>query len=81
MAHLPPDHPLLKVYLHLKDRGQAEFADTLADYADLAARQQAQLEMVQAYVSELDKRTGYSYGDQQRQQAERRYAGRRGEQE
>ena len=81
MAHLPPDHPLLKVYLHLKDRGQAELADTLADYADMAARQQAQLEMVQAYVSELDKRTGYSYGDQQRQQAERRYAGRRGEQE
>ena len=81
MAHLPPDHPLLKVYLHLKDRGQAEFADTLANYADMAARQQAQLEMVQAYVSELDKRTGYSYGDQQRQQAERRYAGRRGEQE
>ena len=81
MAHLPPDHPLLKVYLHLKDRGQAEFAEMLADYADMAARQQAQLEMVQAYVSELDKRTGYSYGDQQRQQAERRYAGRRGEQE
>jgi hypothetical protein len=81
MAHLPPDHPLLKVYLHLKDRGQAELADTLADYADMAARQQAQLELVQAYVSELDKRTGYSYGDQQRQQAERRYAGRRGEQE
>ena len=81
MAHLPPDHPLLKVYLHLKDRGQAEFADTLANYADMAARQQTQLELVQAYVSELDKRSGYSYGDQQRQQAERRYAGRRGEQE
>ena len=81
MAHLPPDHPLIRPYLHLKDRGQTEFAEMLADYADLAARQQAQLEMVQAYVSELDKRTGYSYGDQQRQQAERRYAGRRGEQE
>ena len=81
MSSLPPDHPLLKVYLHLKDRGQAEFANTLADYADMAARQQAQLQLVQAYVEELDKRSGYSYGDQQRQLAEKRYAGRRGEQE
>ena len=54
MATLPPDHPLLKVYLHLKDRGQAEFAATLADYADMAARQQEQLQLVQAYVDELD---------------------------
>ena len=55
MASLPPDHPLLKVYLHLKDRGQAEFANTLVNYADMASRQQAQLQLVQDYISELDQ--------------------------
>ena len=55
MANLKSDHPLFRPYRHLMDYGQAEFAESIADFCDMAARTHERLALLQKYVRELEK--------------------------
>ena len=73
MANLKSDHPLWRPYRHLMDYGQAEFAESIADFCDMAARTHERLALLQKYVRELEKTNpANSYAAKRQQTLEQR---------
>ena len=74
MANLPNGHPLIKPYLHLRDYGQQEYADKVANFCDMARRTEEQLQLLQKYVEQLEQRDpSNSYAAQRQRTMEQRF--------
>lgn len=69
MPNLPNGHPLIKPYLHLRDYGQQEYADKIANFCDMAARTHERLALLQKYVRELEKANPANSYEAKRQQS------------